>query len=132
MPRKIHDGFTPSERVALFIAYGRATVHGRRGRLLECAHVVCFPETCVGGEKIAKYVWVFRPDEVKFQNSDFRIQFQVGARLRHLTTGCLRHIGGHVGMFYPCRRTANVSSSLLSNTYVITVSLQSQFPARTN
>ena len=45
-----------NERVALFIAYERETAQGRRGRLLECAHIVCFPLACVGSEKIAKYL----------------------------------------------------------------------------
>src|ERR1700733_5261967 len=36
--------------VALFFAPKRATLQERRGRLLECAHVVRFPEVCVGSE----------------------------------------------------------------------------------
>ena len=45
-----------SKRVALFFTPEHATAQGRRGRLLECAYDVCFPEAYVGNEKIAKYI----------------------------------------------------------------------------
>ena len=42
------------ERVALLSPYDHATVQGRRGILLECAHVVCFPKHGVVSEEIVK------------------------------------------------------------------------------
>jgi len=52
---QILAGFEQSERVGLFITSERATLQECKGRLLEYAHVVHFPEACVGSEKIAIY-----------------------------------------------------------------------------
>ena len=57
-----------SERVALFVTYGHATLQERRRRLLECANEVRFPVACVGSEKIVKNIRVFTHDELKSQN----------------------------------------------------------------
>jgi len=54
--------------VALFIMTECATVDERRGRLMECTHQVCFLKACVGNEKIAKDIRVFRLKELKSQN----------------------------------------------------------------